>query len=502
MQKVERKQHRSGRPRRWLWLAAAFVLLAGSVTAAVLLNRRDTGDYPTRAEDHSGMLIDRAAEELVSLTVKRRGEEAWTMIRTEDGQLVPEDGGEWTAGEQQAEMLQAAMTMLQYQEVLAEDASEYRGMEEFGFTEPLVTLTANYTDGTSATVYIGNDTGLEEGWYYMTAEGDNRLYAVSSGIVEDVNVEYALLHPVPKPEIYGALLDRITVMDRDGNVIAEWTLQGQITDRDAASNWAVTAPFTYPADEESIKNLKKSAENIRLGVYTAEAGAGALPEEYGLTVPQRTLIFHMAAGSTGTVSDTGVYDIREHEETTVTLYIGNARDDMADYVRFGDGIFTVSRFTLSVFTEPDPAGTTARYPVLIPLASLESLTTEENGETLEYTLRDREEAGEEAEGENPGREVLLNGEEISWDVFEAAYDRLMTVTFSGTLPKDAQWKEPYKKYTFRTLSGGTHTVALSDWDGIHDAVTVDGYTLYYLIKNGMTELPGAAAAVTPPSAGQ
>ena len=87
----------------------------------------------------------------------------------------------------------------------------------------------------------------------------------------------------------------------------------------------------------------------------------------------------MAAGSTGTVGDSGVYDIREHEETTVTLYIGNARDDMADYVRFGDGIFTVSRFTLSVFTEPDPAGTTARYPVLIPLSSLESLTTEENG---------------------------------------------------------------------------------------------------------------------------
>ena len=84
---------------------------------------------------------------------------------------------------------------------------------------------------------------------------------------------------------------------------------------------------------------------------------------------------------------------------------------------------------------------------------------------------------------------LLNGQEIPYETFEAAYDRLLTVTFSGRLPKDAQWKEPYKKYTFRTLSGGTHTVELSDWDGIHDAVTVDGSTLFYLIKNGMTELP-------------
>ena len=488
MQKVERKEHRNGKPRRWLWLAAAFVLLAGSVTAAVLLTRKDTDDYPTRAEDHSGMLIDRAAEDLVSVTVQRRGEEAWTMIRTEDGRLVPKDGGDWTAGEQQAELLQQAMTMLPYREVLAEDASAYREMEAFGFTEPLVTVTANYTDGTSATVYIGNDTGLEEGWYYMTAEGDDRLFAVSSTIVEDMNMEYAVLHPVPKPEIYGALLDRITVADADGNVIAEWTLQGKITDRDAASNWAVTVPFTYPADEESIKNLKKSAENIHLGVYTGQVGDD-MPEEYGLAQPQKVITFHMAAGSTGTVSDIGVYDVKEHEETTVTLYIGNARDDMADYVRFGDEIFTVSRFTLSVFTEPDPVGTAARYPVLVPLASLESLTVEENGGKREYVLREKEGTGEEAEGESPGREVMLDGTEISWDAFEAAYDRLLTVTFSGTLPKGAEWKEPYKKYTFRTLSGGTHTVELSDWDGIHDAVTVDGSTLFYLIKNGMTELP-------------
>ena len=58
------------------------------------------------------------------------------------------------------------------------------------------------------------------------------------------------------------------------------------------------------------------------------------------------------------------------------------------------------------------------------------------------------------------------------------------------LPKDAVWQDPYKKYTFRTLSGGTHTVTLSEWDGVHDAVTVDGSTIFYLIKGGMTDLPG------------
>lgn len=485
MQKVERKTHREGKNRRLIWLAAAFALLAGSVASAVLLSRKPV-EIPEK-EQHWGMLVDRMPEELASVTVKRRGEQAWTLVQTENGSWMPENGGEWTVGEQQGTLLRDAVTQLRYEEILTEDPAVYRDKpEEFGLEDPLVTVTAYFTDDTETTVYIGDDTGLEEEWYYMTAEGDDRLYAVSSGIVQDLDVEYALLHPVPRPEIYASLLDRITITDGTGRTVAEWSLRGAVTDRDAASNWAVTAPFFYPADEEAVQNLKKTAENIRLGVYTAAATAENLAL-YGLTEPQKTLVFHMAEGSTGTVGETGVYDVTDHEEATVTLYVGNARDELTDYIRFGDEIFAVSRFTMSAFTEPDAMNTVARYPVLIPLASLESLLVEENGGKREYVIKETTRTeNEETVTEN---ECLLDGKEISYEAFEAAYDRLLTVTFSGTLPEGAEWKEPYKKYTFRTRSGGTHTVMLSDWDGMHDAVTVDGATLFYLIKGGMTDLP-------------
>ena len=485
MQKVERRTHRNNKHRRSLWLAAAVLLLAGGIAAAVLLNRPE--EKPTAAEDHSGLISDRKAEEVVSVTVERRDGESWTLIRDAEGNLRPEDGGDWTADTQTAALLEEAMAQLRYEEILTEDPEVYsESPADFGLENPRVTVTARYADGSSLTVHIGNDTGLEEGWSYMTAEGDGRLYAVSSGIADQLDVEYALLHPVARPEIYGALLDRITVSDGAGNVIARWELQGEITDRDAASNWAVTAPFTCPADEEAISNLKKSAEDLRLGTYTADAGA-AEKSKYGLETPRRIVEFHMAKGSTGTVGDSGVYDVQDHGERTVELRIGDSPDGLADYVQYGDEIFTVSHFTLAAFADPDPMATAARYPVLTPLASLEGITIEENGRKLEYTLRDREKT---VEGENPGRQVLLNGEEIPWEGFEAAYDRLLTVTFSGALPEGAEWKEAYKKYTFRTLSGGTHTVTLGDWDGVHDAVTVDGSTLFYLIRGGMTDLPG------------
>ena len=485
LKKVNRKKHRNVKHRRLIWLAAAFMLLAGSVTGAVVLSREKEEIIPR--EDRSGMLADRPAEELASITVDRRNEEAWTLVRTENGSLMPKDGSEWTATEQQAEMLREAITKLRYEEILTEDPSAWQGTPEaFGLAEPLVTVTGRYTDGTAMTVHIGNDIGVEEAWHYMAVEGDDRLFAVSAGIVEDLDIEYALLHPVPKPEIYAALLDRITVTAADGKILAEWALQGKITDRDAGSNWMMTAPYRCPADEEAVSKLKKNAENLRLGVYTAAATEEEL-ERTGLAEPGKTLTFHMAAGSTGTVSGSGIYDITDHSESTVILQIGNSPDDLADYVRYGEEIFTVTHLTLAAFLDPDPLSTAARYPVLTPLASLDSLTLEEAGGIKEYVLKEKEKAEKDAE---TGYECLLNGQEIPYTAFEAAYERLLTVTYSGILPQHAVWQEPYKKYTFRTLSGGTHTVALSDWDGIHDAVTVDGSTVFYLIKGGMTELPG------------
>ena len=95
---------------------------------------------------------------------------------------------------------------------------------------------------------------------------------------------------------------------------------------------------------------------------------------------------------------------------------------------------------------------------------------------------------EDAETEITVR-CMRNGEEIAYDAFSAAWERLLTVTVSGRLPEGWQPKETHTRYIFRTVSGGRHTMELSDYDGMHDAVTMDGHTLFYLIKGGMTELP-------------
>ena len=163
---------------------------------------------------------------------------------------------------------------------------------------------------------------------------------------------------------------------------------------------------------------------------------------------------------------------------------------MVAYVRFGDEIYTISHFSVNVFTETDPLSTAARYTVATPLNSLESVTVERAKGTDEYRIEAIEASADAEQAEDtPKYRCLKNGEEISYDTFSAAWERLLTVTVSGRLPKDWEPKETHTKYTLRTVSGRAHTIELSDYDGIHDAVTLDGHTVFYLIKGGMTELP-------------
>ena len=497
MQKVERQKHKDRQRKRLTGVLLCAALLAVCVTAGILL-KNEAKEEP--AESHkpiTGAIIRRNEEELRSLTVTQRGNAPWTAVREADGsmRLEPEEDSEpntWIVDDSIAKALTAAAVNLTYEDIYTENRSDWEpDASDFGLKDPLVTAVFRFTDGTEVTARIGNSADPEENaCYYMTVDGDDRLYAVDSGTVEDLNTEKELMHPVRQPEIRGALLDRITVKNGDGSVRMEWTLQGQITDQDAAENWLLTEPMVYPTDYDAMSNLRDNAENLRLGIYIGNVDEEAL-KQCGLDQPTAIIELHMAAGSTGTVGESGVYDVEEREESTEIFTIGSSKSEMVAYVRYGDEIFTISHFSIDTILQEKPLATVARYTVATPLNSLESVTVEKQGaETAHYLLSQKENSEAEGEGtEEENRICTRNGETISYSAFSAAWERLLTVTVSGRLPDDFLPGETHTKYTLRTVSGGTHTVELSNYDGMHDAVTLDGHTLFYLIKDGMTELP-------------
>ena len=494
MQKVERKKHDHGQRKPLVWLILCAILLVAGVTAGIILRNRAKEQPAETRQRVTGAITQRNVEDLESLTVIQRGKEPWTAVREEDGslRLQPDEEKEpntWVVDTSIAGMLADAAVNLTYEDIFTENREDWEPHKaDFGLEEPKITAVIRFTDGTEVTAHIGDPAdGGENAYYYLTVEGDDRLYAVAAGTVQDLNTERELLHPVHQLEIRGALLDRITVKNGDGSIRQEWALQGQVSDQDAAENWLVTVPYEYPADYDAMKNLRDTADNLTLGIYIGNAEEEAL-QKCGLAEPSAIIEFHMAAGSTGTVSDAGVYDVVEREEGTETIKVGSAKSDMVAYVQYGDEIYTINHFSLETFTKTNPLSTVARYIAATPLNSLNTVTVEKQDTDAVRYIIERVENTEEATAETEYR-CLRNGEEISWDAFSAAWERLLTVTVSGRLPADYTKKETHTKYTFHSVSGGTHTVELSDYDGMHDAVTMDGHTRFYLIKGGMTELP-------------
>lgn len=500
MQKVERQKHRDRKRRRLTWVILCAILLAISVIVGFLLRKKadDTIEMireNSRHEAVTGDIYFREAEEMMSLTLKQKGQEEWTVVRGVDGKLrLQDETGEtssWTVDDNIAEMLTEAATKLTFDDVFAEKRSEWEVEEDvFGLKDPRVTAVTRFTDGTEVTVHIGKSADPENSsFYYMSVDGDERLFAVSAGIEEDFATEFAMLHPVPKLEIQRALLDRITVKNGDGSVRKEWKLQGDVADRDAEENWLLTAPFVYPADYDTINNMKENAGNLRLGLFVDEANPETL-KLYGFEEPTAILEFHTVAGKTGATGASGVFDVSSWDEQLTTLTVGGKKGEMSSYILYEGNIYSISDFTMSSFLKTDPIKSVARYVVLTPLTSLEEVLVEQKGEEpVLYSLVVEEIPATEDEAAEEKYHCLKNGEEIPFETFAAAWQRLMTVTVSGRFSTNYEPGEAYIKYTFRTVNKRTHTVELSDLDEMHDAVTLDGHTRFYLIKGGMTELP-------------
>ena len=484
-----KKKKQSGN-RRWMaWAAAGILALAGVLFAVFELQTDDPA--PVR-QDTRGSLVNRDPSEIVRMRIQVRDREAWEAVRDDEGNLRLEGTEAWALNATLGDRLEDALAHLMYEDILSEDPAEYSDrLEEFGLADPMLIAEVQFTNGMIITIRIGDASGLDDqDIRFMTMDGDPRLFAVAGNVMEDLMIERELLHPVKQPEIQTARIDRITILNHTGEVSAEWTLQGKITDSDAAANWQVTVPVKYMADQDLISNLKKNAANLRVGMYIDEGKETCL-SNYGLDSPRYTIMIHMAAGATGHITEDGAYHVQDHEEETVILQTGNARNEMTDYCLYDGTVYTINHFTSAALTETDPMETLARYPVSVAMESLSSLEIcKQGGETDLYELScsaaATDQDGEQTEEMN---RCMKNGTEISFAAFEAVYERWRVINASGRIPEDWDKKESQIKYTFRTFSGGTHTIELSEFDAMHNAVTVDGQTMFYLIKGAFEEMP-------------
>ncbi|MGN1369262.1 MAG: DUF4340 domain-containing protein [Aristaeellaceae bacterium] len=488
MQHVQKKRRPGSGKQRIALLIAALLTLIVLAAALFLLRREEPQALPEKVSTAEN-LFAYAPSEVASITI-RRGEEApWTVVQGSDGllTLTGEDGFTLSAATSAA-LLDAAY-ILPCEEVLSTDPAEYADhLADFGLNPPQFEAIVTYTDGVTAHLRIGNPGTENNAWYYMTVDGDDRLFAFSQGMMAALFVSRESLWQVVSPTIHKARIDRVTLTSPEQAL--QWELASAITDADAADKWRITSPFTYPADADAMASLLSNLANLRLGAYVAPATEANLTK-YGFDTPRLTIDIHMAAGAIAVTNGEGAVEPVDYPAGTVTFVIGGQRNDLVDYVRFEDNLYVSSHFTMGVFLDVDVFATMSRYPVMTALGNLASLSLQESDAVTEYILTRTEQVAEnnelitDAEG-NPIYDVTVtrNGDTIDYAAFEAAYNALTLVTVSGTLPAGEAVSAPHTTYTFTDVDGTVHVVALATFDALHDAVIVDGHPAFYLIKGG------------------
>ena len=492
MLQVKKKTPRTSRHgRRWMLLCAV-ALLAGCVAAYGLLRGR-SAELPERDHSHDGGVIaSHQAEEVVRLSVTTT-HGAWTLLREAGGGVTLENDEDFEVDEQVAEDLFSAVQTLAYEEMLSDDPAEFQDhLADFGLETPMLRVEVAYTDGSAYTLTVGDELSREEsGYHYMQLEGDPRLLTMDLGTMEALMLDRGALHPVTQPTLHKARFDRITFRNGQGDTLAEWALQGGIGGN-AQDRWMLVQPVRYPADGDSIANLQSSLANLRLGGYVGAATPENLTA-YGFDEPRFVLEIHQAAGATGTLDEDGVYGVTDWPESTFTFTVGGAKSDMVDYVLVDGSIYVSSHFLLEVFMDMDVKNSVSRYTVPVALGNLSRLTVESGGDRQDYSIIRNEQVAEnnalitDSEGQvQYDLTCELNGQAIPYASFEAAYNELLKVTVSGWLPEGwAPAEAPHTTFTFEAVDGETHTLALTAFDTLHDAVTLDGCTLFYLIRDGM-----------------
>lgn len=479
--------------KRILLLFFALMLLAAALVAAWLVSHpSEAADIPAAA-DPTVCLTQYSPAEVTAITIRRGDEAPWTAENTDDLSLVIQgaDGFALTPAES-AELLDAASNVIA-EAVLTEDPAEYRDhLADFGLDAPELEARIVYADGAEITLRVG-DKGPDGAWRYMLVDDDDRLFAFSNGSVDALFVNRDTLRKVSQPPLHKARIDRVTLTTPAG--VTEWTLMGDIHDTDAIDRWCVTQPFPYPADAEAMTRLLTSAAAVRLGAYVGPATPEAL-SDCGFDAPRLTIGIHLAAGTIATTNADGAAEAIDYPDQLLTFVIGGEKSDLIDYVLFDGHLYTTSRFNIGMFLDYDVRATMSRYPVMVALGNLASLTIIEPDATTEYVLTrtERVAANNELVTDDEGNvvwdvTVTCNGAPCDYDAFAAAYSAWSLVTVSGVLPEGEYALEaPETRYIFTDVDGTVHEIGLTPFDALHDAVIVDGHAAFYLIKGGFPAL--------------
>lgn len=401
-----------------------------------LQQKKSDQEAETEETEESSLPVSVTEDEISKVTVKN-GDVTMTYVKNDDTWTYEEDP-DFPLDESAVNTKMNCLTTLTVDRVLEspEDLSEY------GLDKPQQEVTVLKTDGTTFTLYIGNQNSSNNDFYVKVDDGAD-VYTMPSSSVNAFNMQpYDVAKADSFPTLESTNIRDIKVEKEDGTVEfssdesgTSWSVKDQDGNEETAGATAASdltsavSSLTYKkfidykGDDLAQYGLDKPTETVTIVTEETEAETEEEPEAATETemVSESESASETETGSeettTEAVSETATEEamteaVSEEEtteavteteseteteepktiEVTTTLLIGNTNDDGDYYVKLADnnGVYTMSESTLDKLLNVDVLDYVSMYLNDVPMTNMKSLEVTYQGETKTLTVESEE----------------------------------------------------------------------------------------------------------------
>ena len=265
MQKPPKKRARRPAKRSTLLLGMLLLLAAG---AAFLLIARQRAAAPKEIPSQPNtraVLFAYEENQVERVEVETRDYGGYQLVRS-DGELRLVGDPEAKLDATLLKAILADCAAIAIEDTLKEDWREEEGptLAQLGLDPPRVRVSVWYDTGEKAAFSVGDKAPMREAYYFLM-DNDSRLYLAGSRYLTDFELDERTLLDTPSPTLDANRMNAIAFTDESGNLTAAWERRDEL-------GWRVTAPVSYPAQEDAMEKVCANIAGIRLGVHIAQAG--------------------------------------------------------------------------------------------------------------------------------------------------------------------------------------------------------------------------------------
>lgn len=403
--------------KRWIRLGAIVVAIAAMVVVIVVLRSQDPDaatqePAPTVSDDSERVtLFDNERDAIERITIDGT-ENDLTIERLGDQEYRPVYEYDVEFQQQRVDRIVSQAASLTSRRVIG----EVDDLSEYGFEDPVATVTVERSDGTQQRVTIGSMTPARDAYYVMRPD-DSKVYSVFNSWIRPFFTTLDSMRVRSIPQIEFQALKRVVIETLEGRTIRtelvpEWDEDPEL----GFSRFAVYEPFSrrFQANTNWFEELQGELEGLRIGTFVDDA-----PDDlgaYGLAPPQARVLI-------------------EDQQTVFEVLVG-AETEGGRFATFPD---TPSVFVLSgiePIVDVDPYDTISPFALIVNIDLIDTFVVESDERAFTGRIERTPVDDPEAEEEEADEEYFLNDEQIDEDTFKDLYQWVIGLQLDAEIEAD------------------------------------------------------------------